>query len=66
MLDFVVVWLAANIARALAIDNLQIPQVNHDVNSMVNEYQQYASYAGPTGTVFVSLRLVYIDPLPFS
>ena len=57
MVNSFAVWIAANVAGTLAIDNLQFPQVNHDVKSMVNEYQQYASYAGPTGRYFVPCLL---------
>ena len=52
MLKSILLWAAANTAGVLAIDNLRIPQVDHDVKSMVNEYQHYVKYAGPTGAEF--------------
>ena len=53
MLASFAVWLAANVAGLVAVENLQYPQVEHDVQSMITEYQHYASYKGPTGTALV-------------
>ena len=57
MFYYCALWLAVGVADTFATDNLHFPRVNNAVSSMIREYQYYATYAGPTGTIILPMNL---------
>lgn len=57
MLYYYALWLAVGVADTLASDNLHFPRISYAVSSMVREYQHYATYTGPTGTILLPMNL---------